>query len=347
MRIGFFVNDIATEHPNYTSTSLALEAVRGGHEAWYLSAPDFVYDADDRLHARARSAPKKKYESNEAYLKELQGPKAVVEKICVEDLDILLLRSDPAAELIERPWAQTVGVNFGQMAAERGVIVLNDPQGLAKATNKLYFQQFPEEVRPRTIITRHIDDVRSFLKELGGRAILKPLQGSGGQNVFQVTKENSGNLSQMADAVFRDGYAIVQEYLPAADKGDTRFFLLNGAPFEHEGKYAALARIRAEGDVRSNMHAGGKAAKAKVTDAMLHIAEIVRPKLVRDGMFLVGLDIAGDKLMEINVFSPGGLHSISKLTRVNFGRLVIEALERKLQYEQYDGRLENAEVAVL
>ena len=347
MRLGFFINDIATEQANYTSTLLALEAQRRGHEAWYLSAADFAYGIDDRLYARARSVTKKKYDSNEAYLKELQGSKANVEKICVEDLDVLLLRSDPAAEMIDRPWAQSVGVNFGQMAAERGVIVLNDPQGLAKATNKLYFQQFPEEVRPRTIITRHIDDVRHFLKEMGGRAILKPLQGSGGQNVFQVTKENSGNLSQMADAVFRDGYAIVQEYLPAAEKGDTRFFLLNGAPFEHEGKYAALARVKSGGDVRSNMHAGGKAARAKVTDAMLHIAEIVRPKLVRDGMFLVGLDIAGDKLMEINVFSPGGLHSISKLTRVNFGQLVIEALERKVQYEQYDRRLENAEVAVL
>ena len=341
MRIGLFVNDLSTEQPNYTSTWLALEALKRGHEVWYISATDFAYGIDDRLYAHGCSGSKRRYDSTESFLKDLQGPKAQSETICVEELEILLLRSDPAADLIERPWAANANVNFGQMAAERGVIVLNDPQGLAKASNKLYFQQFPEEVRPKTIITRTAGDVRHFVKEMGGQAILKPLQGSGGQNVFKITKENAANLNQMVDAVFRDGYAIVQEYLPAAEKGDTRFFLLNGTPFEHDGKYAAMSRVRGEGDIRSNMHAGGKAVKAKVTDEMLNIAEIVRPKLVRDGMFLVGLDIAGDKLMEINVFSPGGLHSISKLTRVNFNQLVIEALERKVQYESYDRRIEN------
>ena len=177
--------------------------------------------------------------------------------------------------------------------------------------------------------------------------MLKPLQGSGGQNVFLVNKDNAANLNQMIDVVTRDGYCIVQEYLPEAKKGDVRFFLINGMPFEQEGKYAAFARVRTGDDLRSNMHAGGKAEKAKITEDALRIAEMVRPKLIRDGMFLVGLDLVGDKLMEINVFSPGGLHSISKLTKVNFPRRVIEAIERKVAYEQFDEQIENAELAVL
>ena len=90
--------------------------------------------------------------------------------------------------------------------------------------------------------------------------------------------------------------------------------------------------------MRSNIHAGGTLAPAEIDDTALHIAEIVRPKLVQDGMFLVGLDIVGDKLMEINVFSPGGLGSAQRFTKINFNRYVIDALERKVEYMQYYGR---------
>ena len=97
-------------------------------------------------------------------------------------------------------------------------------------------------------------------------------------------------------------------------------------------------RVRGGGDMRSNIHAGGKLAMAEVTDADLQIAEIVRPKLVQDGMFLVGLDIVGNKLMEINVFSPGGLGSAQRFTKVNFNKTVIDALENKVEYMQYYGK---------
>ena len=347
MQIGFFVNDIEHEVAGYTTTCLALEGLRLGHEVWYINPGDFVFGCDDRLYAHAHTVPKRKYESNETFLAALQGEKARHEQIAVDELDVLMLRSDPSQDLVERPWAHNSGVIFGQMAAERGVIVLNDPFGLGKAMNKLYFQQFPQEIRPETLITRNRDDIKHFIKEHGSIGVIKPLQGSGGQNVFLVNKENAANLNQMIDAVTRDGYVIVQEYLVDARKGDVRLFLINGVPFEHEGKYAAMARVRQGDDMRSNMHAGGKAEKAKITDAALQIAEMVRPKLVRDGMFLVGLDIVGEKLMEVNVFSPGGLFSISKLTKVNFPRKVIEALERKLAYERFGGRIENAELAVL
>ncbi|MGB6043973.1 MAG: glutathione synthase, partial [Pirellulales bacterium] len=115
-----------------------------------------------------------------------------------------------------------------------------------------------------------------------------------------------------------------------------------------KGKYAAFRRVRSGGDMRSNIHAGGKLAEAKIDDVALHIAEIVRPKLVQDGMFLVGLDIVGDKLMEINVFSPGGLGSAQQFEKTNFSAAVIEAIERKVDYMQYYGRnFDNVDMCTL
>ena len=162
--------------------------------------------------------------------------------------------------------------------------------------------------------------------------MLKPLQGSGGDGVFLVRSDDVANLNQIIDAVTRDGYVIVQEYLTKAEDGDTRLFLMNGLPLRHRGRYAAFRRIRTGGDMRSNVHAGGKLGKALLDDDALRLAEMVRPKLVQDGMFLVGLDIVGDKLMEINVFSPGGLGSAQKQEGVNFSDSVVDALERKVDY---------------
>ncbi|CAN5736354.1 glutathione synthase [soil metagenome] len=348
MKIGFVCNDIATEETGYTTTRLGLSALEMGHEPWLMSVGDFGNDADNSVRAWARSAPKKSYRTTTTYLADLQGDKAKVERINVDDLDVLMLRNDPAADLGVRPWAQSAGYIFGQRAAERGVIVVNDPHALATAINKMYFQNFPEAVRPRSLISRNADDLKKFVKDEGGSACIKPLQGSGGTNVFVVTPKAKGNLNQISEAVTRDCYAIAQEFLPAAKDGDTRFFLMNGRPLMVNGKYCAFRRISAKGDVRSNLHAGGRLAKAIVTDDMLRLAEIVRPRLIADGMFLVGLDIVGDKLMEINVFSPGGLGSATKFEKVDFTTAVLQYLERKAAARQHgQGKLTNRQLSML
>jgi glutathione synthase len=348
MKIGFVVNDISTELDVYTTTRLALTALGMGHEPWHIGVGDFAYDPDGTIVARCTSVPGKKYASPEAFLKALRGEKAVTERMAISDLDVIMLRSDPAADAVERPWAVQAGVLFCRRALDQGVVVLNNPEGLAKALNKMYFQDFPDEVRPRTIITRDREDIKAFAKEEGGNIVLKPLQGSGGQSVFLVRPEDAPNLNQMIDAVSRDGYVVAQEYLSEAEKGDTRFFLMNGEPLMTEGKYAAFRRVRSGDDMRSNMTAGGRVKKAKIDQVALRIAEIVRPKLVMDGMFLVGLDIVGEKLMEINVFSPGGLHSAGALEEVDFTKTVIESLERKVRHARnYQGSAHNAVVSML
>jgi glutathione synthase len=348
MKLGFVVNDVMTEQTGYTTTRLAMWAINRGHDVWTIGLGDLAYDPDESIRARARTVPKKQYKSNELYLKALQGKTAIKERITVDELDILMLRSDPANESGSRSWAAAAGINFGRIAMRHGVIVLNDPNGLAKAMNKTYFQLFPEEVRPQTLITRDVSEIRSFSKDRGENIILKPLQGSGGSGVFILRPEDRSNLNQIVESLSKDGYIIAQEYLKAAEDGDIRLFMMNGQPMRHKGKYAAFRRVRHGDDIRSNIHAGGKLAQAVITDEHLKLAEIVRPKIVQDGMFLVGLDIVGNKLMEINVFSPGGLGSAQMFEKVNFSHAVIDALERKVEYMSFYRRnFDNDEMATL
>ncbi len=349
MRIGFMVNEIETEKAGYTTTRLAMAAINKGHETWHFGAGDFAYDPDDTVSARGRSVEPRKYKTCEAFLRDLQSTKkSVTRRVKVDDIDVLMLRSDPSVDANGRPWAQAAGINFGRIAMRHGVVVLNDPNGLAKAMNKMYFQLFPEEVRPRTLITRDRSEIRAFIDDMGGTAVLKPLQGSGGTGVFLVEPAGRANINQMVEALTRDGYVIAQEYLPAAVDGDTRLFMMNGRPLRYRGKYAAFRRTRSGDDMRSNIHAGGKILQANITETHLRIAEIVRPKLVQDGMFLVGLDIVGEKLMEINVFSPGGLGSAQKFEKVNFCNAVIHALERKVDYMGfYERNFDNVEMSTL
>jgi len=348
MRIAFVVNDLRSEEPGFTTTRLALASVERGHECFVFGVGDFIYAPNGAIHALARLAQAARAKSLEAFLKQLQTDDVPVERICVDDLDVLMLRNDPSADANDRPWAQTAPILFGQLAVGRGTIVVNDPAHLATALNKTYFQQFPEEVRPHTCISRNADEIKRFLATNGEKIVIKPLQGSGGHNVFVVDRQDQANVNQMIDAVTRDGYCIAQEYLPAAAEGDVRLFVMNGRPLEHEGKYAAFRRVNTSGDVRSNMHTGGTSEPVEVTREMLRIVDAVRPKLVRDGMFLVGMDIVGDKLMEINVFTPGGFTSCNRFTGVDFADLVIADLERKVRLRaEHEGQFDNAEIATL
>jgi glutathione synthase len=348
MKIGFVVNELATEQPGYTTTRLAMAAHNRGHDAFVFGVGDFDFDHDERVRARAHQAPRQQFKSLSTYLNALRGPKAITPRIDADDLDVLMLRNDPAGDAVQRPWAQSAGIIFGRVASRHGVVVLNDPDGLSRAQTKMFLQDFPEEIRPKTLITRDRAEIRSFAREMGGQVVLKPLQGSGGQSVFLVRPDDMSNLNQMVDAVSRDGYVIAQEYLPAAEHGDIRLFVMNGQPLRVKGKFAAFRRTRASDDIRSNVHVGGQIQPVPIGELELRLAEICRPKLVMEGMFLVGLDIVGDKLMEINVFSPGGLGSARTVTGVSFTKPVIDALERKVQYAQFYRRnFSNVEMATL
>ncbi|MDQ3160120.1 MAG: glutathione synthase [Pseudomonadota bacterium] len=389
MLIAFFVNAMEDEYPRFTTTLLAYEAARRGHQVCYITPGDFVLSPDDtmRVHAhfaeplKSRKAPVRaaatkatKTASNKAAAKPSKRPvkpapqdigpvadpadlgaflktvqrSASVKMIDVMDIDVLMLRNDPSRDAQERPWAETIGIQFARLAAQKGVLVLNDPSSLSRAINKLYFQGFPREVRAETLITRFPADIKEFAKKHGGKVVLKPLQGSGGQGVFLVNQKAASNLNQMIEAISRDGYIIAQAYVPEADQGDIRFFLMNGEPLQVDGKYAAMRRVNSEGDMRSNIHAGGTAKPIKITERQLRVAELIRPKLKEDGMFLVGIDIIGDVILEVNVFSPGNLFSCCEMSGVNFAGTVLQSIERKLEIrDEFPGHFGNCSLAMM
>ncbi|MBB4659981.1 glutathione synthase [Parvularcula dongshanensis] len=347
MKLTFVINDIMSEDETYTTIRLGRRALQMGHDVAFVSLVNFTYEPDESVSALA-SVPRARHETDAELLADVQGDDAELTKICISDQDVLFLRADPAPELVARPWAHVSSLLFAQLAAKRGVIVLNDPQHLTDASNKTYFQQYPKAIRPVTCITRDPAEIKRFIEDQGGKAVIKPLQGSGGQGVFVITPETMANLNVSIETTVKDGYAIVQEYLPDAADGDLRLITLNGKPLQVDGTYACFRRYNDTGDARSNFSAGGKIKLEAPDERALRLAEICGPKLVNDGMYLAGLDIVGDKMMEINVDTPGGINLVESLTEIDFAGAIIRDMERKVELrDHYRGRLRNDQIAVM
>jgi glutathione synthase len=160
--------------------------------------------------------------------------------------------------------------------------------------------------------------------------VLKPLSPRGGENVFYLRRRQVANLNQIITAVTKDGYAIAQEYLPEIEQGEKRLLLLNAEPIR-DGKRVAIYRRRPmvgkNGGPPENRATRGPCELGPVE---ARICDILRPKLLADGLYFVGVDIVGDKLLELNVFTPGGVHSIHELYGIDVGAIVIRDLERRV-----------------
>ncbi|MFD2600064.1 glutathione synthase [Sphingobacterium corticis] len=329
MKIAFVINQTHKEEAYFTTTSLALKALKRGHEVFYIGLADFYYDPEIVVGAHARQVSPHENIQDESDLLHVmrETEKSLVN---LKHLDVLWLRFDAASEMIGRPWAASAGLQFAELAQREGVWVINNPEALTRASNKLYLENFDESIRPKTIVTRNYTDVQNFFDKNDEKIILKPLKGSGGKNVFLINKESAQNLKQTVEAIARDGYIIAQEYLPEASKGDLRFFLLDGQPIEIDGKYAAVRRVQPENEIRSNVHQGATIQVADIDEETLKVVKLVSEQLVKDGMYLVGLDIVGSKIMEINVFSPGALQQASEINGVDFMAAVIQDIEHKI-----------------
>lgn len=326
MKMAFLVTDVATEVDEYATTRLARASSLGGHEVWYVGVGDLQTDPDGRLLAHARPAPFHPDDTLESFMARVQD--ADPQRIALDDLDVLFIRNESVEDLQDRPWASPLAPVFGQMLKARGVTVVNDPMSLIRATSKLYLEEFPEEVRPRTLVTRDPGEIERFVSSVG-HSVIKPLYGAKGRNVFMVRDENEENLAQMTEAVLQDGYAVVQEFISGGEDGDARIFVLDGRLLEHEGKVAAFRRVPTGNDPRANISVGGRSVPLEVGDVERRIVDLMGPKLRADGMFFVGIDVIGDKVVEINAESPGGMQSLERLYDVDFCPAIIEALERK------------------
>lgn len=348
MKIAFVINNIRTEKDNYTTIRLARRALSVGHEVFMVGIGDLMYQPDGTIAGMVTRPTGTEYKHDAELLADLQDGKNKKAGANLSKMDVALLRFDPADELLTRPWAPSSAHLFAQLLGQQGVAVLNDPTHLTDASNKTYFQTYPEFIRPTTAILRDPDEIKHIVEQLGGRAVIKPLQGSGGQGVFVINESTGSNLNQIIEASVRDGYAIVQEYLPKASEGDLRLLTLNGRPLKVDGVYACFKRYNDTGDARSNITAGGKVKMASPDDDALALAEAAGPKLVRDGMYFAGLDIVGNKMMEINVDTPGGINMAEDLTGKDFSGVIIEDFERKVRLKNlYGGKLTVTELAML
>lgn len=328
MKIAFLVNRVETEIDEYATTRLAKTAALMDHEVWYVALGDLrIGEPDGEIGAYARRVLAREDDTLTTFTDRVK--ESSTEHIRLDKLDAVFLRNDSIEDLQDRPWAASLGTVFGQLIAAHGVTVVNDPAVLLRAGMKTYLDEFPAEVRPRSLMTRNEEDVRDFISSVG-RVIIKPLCGAKGRNVFMVDGADEVNLNQIMEAVLEDGYIYAQGYVEGADEGDMRIFLLDGELIELDGHVSAFRRVPEGNDPRANISTGGTMQPGDITEKQRAVVKAMRDKLVQDGMFFVGIDVIGDKVIEINAESPGGLQAIEHLYDIDVCPVVIDALERRI-----------------
>lgn len=346
MKICFVLNDIETEDFG-TSVIILRKAHKRGHDVYVMGAGDFIFYRDKGIHLRCKNIPKDiKYNTIDEFWAQVKHEDLEREITDSKKMDVLFLRNNPTQETSGREWAEHCGISFGQMIKNTGVLVVNDPAGLSQAfIDKLYFEELPAEIKPNSIITRNKKEILKFWEENNHQIVLKPLEGSRGQNVYKIG-EKRRNLNQILTTLTDRGYVIGQEYLPEVSKGDVRVLMINGKILKQDGELAIIRRLNKDKrEFRSNLVLGATPSKGKLTPEIEHIVSLVGPKLKQDGLFFVGLDIVNDKLIEINVLSPGDMHYYKITGMSDFTDAIVQALERKVAYKKKNSNWTNRELA--
>src|SRR5215468_4558745 len=333
MRICFVVADVRDQQPTYAGVYLALSAHRRGHDVRFVSVDDLSFLDDNNVLATTTRVRAGDYTTTEQYARALASEEAVVEEDTLGSFDVVFLRYNPIREGEARPGAPLI--DFGWRLRLAGTLVINDPEGLRRAGSRMYLADFPADIRTKTLVSRSKKRLKEFLRALDGPAVLKPLAPRGGEHVFYLRRRQVSNLNQMITAVTKEGYALAQEYLPEVEQGEKRLLLLNAEPIRAGDRVAiyrrrpAAMRSGATGNgVRETAPGRGKCDFGAVE---ARICDILRPKLLADGLYLVSVDIVGDKILELNVFTPGGIHSVREIYGMDVAELVIRALERRVR----------------
>jgi glutathione synthase len=323
MRIAFVVNDRREPSVEQTTTLLISAALRRGHEVFVCGVGDLSSSDDAGLSAHGCIPD----ESDPAALVR-QLSEAESARRSLEEHDLCIVRTNPARDGGRRT-QHLAAIRLLASLEERGIPVINSPQGLLRALTKLSLLDLPASLRPRTLVTRDASAIERFLENEPDRIVIKPLEGTRGRDVFMLERTGSRtNAKQIIDVVLRQGYAMVQEFVPGAERGDVRATVVAGEILEVDGRAAAVARVPDPSDFRSNLHAGGTAEMVEVSVSIREAVARIAPHLDREGLLHVGVDFVGGKILELNVFSPGGLHPSERLYGRDFSGAVIAAFER-------------------
>ena len=240
--------------------------------------------------------------------------------IALADLSVILMRKDPPFD-IEYIYA----TYLLELAEANGVLVVNKPQSLRDANEKLFTAWFPQ-CMPACLVTRDESRFRKFLEQHID-IVIKPLGGMGGESVFRV-QQNNPNIGVIFETLTRHGslYAMAQKFIPEIVDGDKRILMVNGEPVPY-----ALARIPQAGETRGNLAAGGTGVGVELSDRDRWICEQVAPTLKAKGLLFVGLDVIGDYLTEINVTSPTCIRELDSQYNINISSLLMDVIEQKVQ----------------
>ena len=295
-----------------TSFAMLLEAQSRHWELHYMELED-LFLSNGKAHARTRLL---KVERNPQQWFELGDEQS----IALGDLDVILMRKDP-------PFNQEyIYATYILEQAERdGAYVVNKPQSLRDANEKMFTAWFPQCCTD-TLVARNPQKIRDFLSQHGD-IILKPLDGMGGASIFRV-QEKDPNLSVILETMTGHGqhFIMAQKYLPEIRDGDKRILLVNGEPIPY-----CLARIPASGESRGNLAAGGHGEGRPLTERDYWIAAQVGPTLKAKGLVFVGIDVIGDHLTEVNVTSPTCVQELDKQFGLNISAILLDHIEHHLQ----------------
>lgn len=311
MKIAFLVDPLSALKA-YKDSSIAMmrAAAKRGHDVWTIQR-EGLHWRDGRTLAHAVRI--RLTEDDAAWF-------SVTEKSCLPltEFSVVLMRQDPPFdfEYITATWLL-------ERAEAEGALIFNRPRAIRDHSEKVAIAEFAQ-LAPTTLISRHPKDVHDFINELG-EAILKPLDGMGGSSIFHVRKQDP-NRNVIVEMLTHFGARSImaQQYLPAISEGDKRILLIAGEPVPY-----CLARIPMQGETRGNLAAGGTGVAQPLSRRDREIAVSLAPTLWARGLLIVGLDVIGDKLTEINVTSPTCFVELAQQTGFDVAGMLMDALERE------------------
>lgn len=324
------VNDLDELRAVQTTWRLGVAATLRGVAVHYVALADLGLREDGRVVARARRlelAPGVSadlaHDPHDAARARFASASST--DLVLDDVDAVLIRTSPGRDPA-RAWLHASALVICRLLVDRGVLVVNDPDGLARAATKLWLYAVPERFRPRTLVSRDHATVRAFVRSCVGGAVLKPSAGTRGDDVFLVRQGSYDNLNQIIDVLTRAGFVMAQEFVPEAVDGDMRLILVDGRPLEVDGAYAAVRRVPSGDDFRSNVHVGARVAPGYPTERHLELARDVGARLSAIGVFIAGLDLIGDKVVEVNAYSAGGLTDADRFHDRDFTGAIVDAI---------------------
>ncbi len=312
IKLGVVMDPISAINPRKDSTmAMLLEAQRRGWQLYYMEQGDLFLD-----NAKAFSSirPLTVNGDLESWF-ELGN--ATTEPL--NNLDVILMRKDPPFDI---DYIYTTYLL--EQAEAAGTLVVNKPQSLRDANEKLYTAWFPH-CCAASMVTSRPERIKAFLEEHGD-IIVKPLSAMGGASIFRITKNNP-NINVIIEVMTNNGQILTmaQRYLPEILQGDKRILLIDGKPIPY-----ALARIPADGETRANLATGGTGIGQPLSERDQWLCQQIGPTLKEKGLTFVGLDVIGDFVTEINVTSPTGIRELDSQFGINISATLMDAIEARL-----------------